>query len=141
MIARCWAFVFALVGRAGGGMKDAGGVAEDRARGALIAFDRGFSGGASGRRIVHRPRRPARGGRPSPSRPPPADIHGASGLEAWIAAQRWEAAPGGWAVPGRLWGWRFRVERAPGGVRVVASADGRGDMEWTVPAAPERTPP
>ena len=49
------------------------------------------------------------------------------GLERWIAAQRpWQAIPTGWTVPGNLQGWRFRVEPAPGGVRVVASADGAG---------------
>ncbi len=49
-------------------------------------------------------------------------------LEQWIAEQRpWEATPGGWTVPGELQGWRFRVEPAPGGVRVVGSA-ARG--EW-----------
>jgi hypothetical protein len=32
----------------------------------------------------------------------------AGGLERWIAAQRWEAVPGGgWAVPGPFGGWRF----------------------------------
>ena len=27
-------------------------------------------------------------------------------LERWIAAQRWEAIPGGWTVAGGLQGWR-----------------------------------
>ena len=48
------------------------------------------------------------------------------GLERWIAAQPWLAASGGWVVPGDLQGWRFRVEPAPGGVRVSASM-GRGE--------------
>ena len=36
------------------------------------------------------------------------------GLEAWIAAQRWEAIPDGWRMRERLQGWRFRVEPAAG---------------------------
>ena len=60
---------------------------------------------------------------------------GVGGLERWMAAQRsWEATPGGWTVPGELQGWRFRVEPAPGGVRVVASAGGGEPAEWIVPA-------
>ena len=55
-------------------------------------------------------------------------------LERWIADQRWEAVPGGWRVRERFQGWYFRVEPAPGGVRVVASA-GRGEPAvWFVPA-------
>ena len=54
-------------------------------------------------------------------------------LEVWIAEQPWEAAPGGWTVLGELEGLRFRVEPAPGGVRVVASA-GEGEPDaWFVP--------
>ena len=30
------------------------------------------------------------------------------GLEAWIAAQRWEAIPGGWRVRERFQGWHGR---------------------------------
>ncbi len=57
------------------------------------------------------------------------------GLERWIAAQGpWQATPAGWTVPGELQGWRFRVEPAPGGVRVVASAVGSEPAVWTVPA-------
>ena len=63
------------------------------------------------------------------------------GLEAWIAAQRWEAIPGGWTVPGELQGRRFRVEAAPGGVCVVASANGGGPAVWFVPARPKRASP
>ena len=64
-----------------------------------------------------------------------AAFDGIGGLERWIARQRsWEAVPGGWTVPGELQGWRFRLEPAPGGVRVVASA-GRGEPAvWFVPA-------
>ena len=70
-----------------------------------------------------------------------AVLDGLGGLERWIAAQRpWEAAQGGWTVPGELQGWRFRVEPAPGGVRVIASAGGGTEpMVWTVPAQPSRT--
>jgi hypothetical protein len=56
------------------------------------------------------------------------------GLERWIARQRrWEAVPGGWTVPGELQGWRFRLELAPGGVRVIASAGGGEPAVWFVP--------
>ena len=47
-----------------------------------------------------------------------------SGLERWIAEQRWEPIPGGWRVRERFGGWRFRVEPSPDGVRVVMSARG-----------------
>ncbi len=54
-----------------------------------------------------------------------AAFDGIGGLERWIAGQRpWQAVPVGWTVPGDLQGWRFRVEPAMGGVRVVASAAG-----------------
>ena len=49
-----------------------------------------------------------------------AAFDGLGGLERWIAEQRWAAAPSGWTVPGELQGWRFRVEPAPGGVRITA---------------------
>jgi hypothetical protein len=55
-------------------------------------------------------------------------------VERWIADQRWEAIPGGWRVRERFQGWRFRVEPAPGGVRVVMSARGGATGEWFVPA-------
>ncbi len=57
-----------------------------------------------------------------------AAFDGLGGLERWIAEQRpWQA------MPGDLQGWRFRVEPAPGGVRVLASA-GRGEPAvWVVP--------
>ena len=65
-----------------------------------------------------------------------AAFDGLGGLERWVAAQRpWEAAPGGWTVADDFQGWRFRVEPAPGGVRVIASA-GRGEPAvWVVPVA------
>ncbi len=56
------------------------------------------------------------------------------GLEAWIAAQRWEPIPGGWRVRGRFAGWHFRMEPVAGGLRVVMSARGGGPAEWFVPA-------
>ncbi len=58
---------------------------------------------------------------------PPWQPDGLGGLERWIAEQQpWQATPTGWTVPGELQGWRFRVEPAPGGVRVLA-LDGRGE--------------
>ncbi len=63
-----------------------------------------------------------------------AAFDGPGGLERWIAAQPWLAAPGGWVVPEPLHGLRFRVEPAPGGVRVTAFM-GTGDpAAWIVPA-------
>jgi hypothetical protein len=56
------------------------------------------------------------------------------GLESWIADQRWERIPGGWRVRERYQGWRFRVEPAAGGLRVVMSARGGGPAVWVVPA-------
>ena len=67
---------------------------------------------------------------------------GVGGLERWIAAQRpWEAAQGGWTVPGELQGWRFRVEPVPGGVRVTAFAGGGSPAVWVIPAGPKRASP
>jgi hypothetical protein len=67
---------------------------------------------------------------------------GVGGLERWIAAQRpWEAAQGGWTVPGELQGWCFRVEPVPGGVRVTASAGGGSPAVWVIPAGPKRASP
>ena len=67
---------------------------------------------------------------------------GVGGLERWIAAQRpWEAAQGGWTVPGQLQGWRFRVEPVPGGVRVTTSAGGGSPAVWVIPAGPKRASP
>src|SRR5215212_154295 len=51
---------------------------------------------------------------------------GIGNVEPWIAGRPWRAAPSGWTVAGELQGWRFRVEVARGGVRVVAST-GRGE--------------
>ena len=64
-----------------------------------------------------------------------AAFDGLGGLERWIAAQRpWQAMPGGWTMPGELQGWRFRVEAAPGGVRVIASSGKGAPAVWFVPA-------
>lgn len=57
-------------------------------------------------------------------------------LEVWIAGQPWEEAPGGWMVLGELHGLRFRLEHAPGGVRVILSEAGGEPMAWIVPVAP-----
>ncbi len=67
-----------------------------------------------------------------------AALDAIGGMERWIAAQPWHAAPGGWVVPEPFHGLRFRVEPASGGVRVVASA-GRGEPAvWPVPCVPQR---
>ena len=55
------------------------------------------------------------------------------GLERWIAAQRWEAVPGGWRVRERFQGWHFRLEPVAGGLRVVMSARGGQPAVWFVP--------
>jgi hypothetical protein len=56
-----------------------------------------------------------------------------SELEAWIAAQRWQAAPGGWIVTGELQGWQFRIDVILAGLCVSASAPGGGDPAvWVV---------
>ncbi len=60
----------------------------------------------------------------------------AGGLEAWIAAQRWEPIPGGWRLRERFDGWHFRLEPVAGGLRVVMSARGGGPAEWFVPGRP-----
>ena len=67
-----------------------------------------------------------------------AAFDGLGERERWIAEQRpSEATPAGWTVPGELQGWRFRVEPAPGGVRVVASANGGEPAVWFVPRRPD----
>jgi hypothetical protein len=65
-----------------------------------------------------------------------AALNGIGGLERWIAAQPWEPAMGGWDVLRDLQGWRFRVEPVPGGVRVVASANGGEPAVLFVPGRP-----
>jgi hypothetical protein len=56
------------------------------------------------------------------------------GLEAWIAARRWKAAPDGWTVIGDLQGFAFRVEVIPAGLRLSASEAGSRPAVWEVPA-------
>jgi hypothetical protein len=62
-----------------------------------------------------------------------AAFDGVGGLERWMAEQPWLATRSGWTVQGQLQGWAFRVEPAPGGVRVVASAGGSQPATWWVP--------
>ncbi len=59
---------------------------------------------------------------------------GVGGLERWIAAQPWHAAPGGWVVPEPFQGLRFRVEPMADGVRVTAFLDKGEPAAWIVPA-------
>ncbi len=56
------------------------------------------------------------------------------GMERWIAAQPWLAAPGGWVVPEPFHGLRFRVEPVTRGVRVRAFGDKGEPAAWIVPA-------
>jgi len=69
-----------------------------------------------------------------------AAFDGLGGLERWIAEQRpWQAAPGGWTVPGELQGWRFRVEPVPEGLRVTASSGKGSPATRIVSVRPGRT--
>ena len=63
-----------------------------------------------------------------------AAFDGVDGLECWIAEQPWLAAPGGWVLPEPFQGWRFRVELAPGGVRVSAFMREGDPACWIVPS-------
>ena len=55
-------------------------------------------------------------------------------VERWMAAQPWQAVPGGWDVLEPFHGWRFRLKTAPDGLCVLAS-NGWGDPAvWFVPA-------
>ncbi len=56
------------------------------------------------------------------------------GMERWIAAQPWHAAPGGWVVPEPFHGLRFRVEPVARGVRVRTFPDKGEPAAWIVPA-------
>src|SRR5215213_11693716 len=62
------------------------------------------------------------------------------GLEPLIAERPWEAVPGGWWVRERFAGWRFRLELAAGGVRVVMSARGGEPAVWFVAEPFQITP-
>ena len=53
-------------------------------------------------------------------------------VEAWVAGRPWKAVAGGWTVAGELQGWRYRVEPAPGRVRVFASPGGSEPAVWFV---------
>jgi hypothetical protein len=56
------------------------------------------------------------------------------GVGRWIAAQRWNAVPGGWVVPEGFQGWRFRLEPVAGGVRVTGHMRKGAPALWFVPA-------
>ena len=61
--------------------------------------------------------------------------HPGDGLEAWLADQRWRAAPdGSWLVEAEREGWTYRVEGLPGeAVRVVERAPGTACVtSWLV---------
>jgi hypothetical protein len=61
------------------------------------------------------------------------DCDGQGGLEAWIAARRWKAVPGGWIVAGEFDGWHFRIDVIPGGLRLTAGAPEGGEPAvWIV---------
>ncbi len=62
-----------------------------------------------------------------------ATFDAVGGLEAWIAQQPWLAALGGWVVLEALDGWCFRVELAPGGIRVSAFMGVGDPAVWFVP--------
>jgi hypothetical protein len=58
---------------------------------------------------------------------------GLGGLEAWIAEQEWQEAPGGWSVTGMLQGWCFRIGIVPGGLHLTGGEPGAGQPAvWTV---------
>jgi len=63
-----------------------------------------------------------------------AAFDGRGGVECWIVDQPWGAVPGGWQVQEQLQGYRFRVEPAADGVRVVMYARAGAPVWWTVPA-------
>ncbi len=64
-----------------------------------------------------------------------AAFDGLGGLERWIAAQRWEAMPGGWTVRHALHGWTFMVASAGASeVRITAYMTGGSPAVWFVPA-------
>ena len=61
--------------------------------------------------------------------------HPGDGLEAWLADQRWRAAPdGSWLVEAERDGWTYRVEGLPGeAVRVIERAPGTASVaSWLV---------
>jgi hypothetical protein len=54
------------------------------------------------------------------------------GLEAWMADQPWEIAPGGWTVTDELQGWRFKVEPTPEALRLTAWPPSGSPAAWEV---------
>jgi hypothetical protein len=54
------------------------------------------------------------------------------GLEAWMADQPWQAAPGGWTLVGEMEFWRFTVDTIPGGLLLSAWEPGAAPAVWTV---------
>ena len=61
--------------------------------------------------------------------------HPGDGLKAWLADQRWRAAPdGSWFVGAERGGWTYRVEGLPGeAVRIVARAPEGGSItSWLI---------
>jgi hypothetical protein len=64
-----------------------------------------------------------------------ANFEGVGGLENWIAAREWKAAPSGWAVIGELQGLTFRVEVIPTGLRLTATEPGIRPAVWEVPGS------
>jgi hypothetical protein len=60
------------------------------------------------------------------------DWPGVGGLEGWIAARRWKAAPGGWTVSGELQGWQFRIDVIPAGLQISASVPGGDPAVWVI---------
>jgi hypothetical protein len=49
---------------------------------------------------------------------------GVGGLEAWMAEEDWEPAPGGWKVISELQGGRFRIEVVGDELRLVGGPPG-----------------
>jgi hypothetical protein len=68
------------------------------------------------------------------------DCGGFGGLEAWIAEQPWQAAPGGWTVAGRVRGRPFRLEPFGNGLRITAvTPSGETPGEWATWIVPGRS--
>jgi hypothetical protein len=60
---------------------------------------------------------------------------GQGGIEAWIAARRWQAVPGGWAVRSELEGWRFTGPCGAGLSRLAKSRSPSADRISLPPRA------
>jgi hypothetical protein len=62
------------------------------------------------------------------------EARSASGMEAWIAEQRWRATATGWDVTPDLQRWHFRLDRAGDRLRIRAFPPGGADPEiWEIP--------